>query len=161
VSQGGPGKSFGRALAACLAVAVTFMPPHIVTPAPFSVFFRPGVVQAALGPQARVLILPRGDADASSFWQAMAGFSFAQTGGYLGMPPAAMLRYAAVRDLITNHAAPHLGAEIAALAQATGTQYVLAGPGTPPELLLQMQTLSWPVQQIDDTSVFTVPKNKP
>jgi hypothetical protein len=150
-----------RDVAVCLAVAITLMPPHPVTPAPNSTFFRPAEVQAALGSNARVLILPCASFDASSFWQAQAQFSFSQTTGYLGMPPAAMLAFPGVRDLIINHKAPQLGAEIAVLVQATRTQYVLAGPCTEPVLKEQLQMLSWPARRIDDTLVFTIPTVKP
>jgi hypothetical protein len=150
-------ENFWRKAAVCAAVGVTLMAPHVATPVPFSSFFRPGVVQAALGARARVLILPRETADASSFWQAQAGFGFSQTEGYLGMPPVAALSDAGVRDLILNHAAPRLGAEIAVLAARTGTQYVLAGPGTAAAVLAQVRSLGWKVRQVDDTLVFTVP----
>jgi hypothetical protein len=53
-------------------------------------FFQPGRVQAVLGPNARILVLPFGINGPSPFWQQQSQFGFLQTGGYLGFPPRRM-----------------------------------------------------------------------
>lgn len=146
----------GRVLAVVLGLALTLPPPHPISAAPFSSFFASG--RAIPGP---VLILPRADADTSGFWQAQNGFGFAQSGGYLGLPPTQALHYPAVGELFSYQTPPSLGADIAAYASATGTRYVLAGAGTAPGALRAVQALPWPRRQVADTLVFTVPQAAP
>jgi len=143
-------------LAAC-AWALTMGPPHPATPVPNDEFFQPGRVQAVLGAQARVLILPSPTGDLSSFWQAENHFGFIQSQGYLGMPPRVALGFPAVRDMIVNKTNKNLGAEIASFCWATKTQYVLAGPGAAAPVVGQVASLGWPSRQVGDVQIFTVP----
>ncbi len=152
--------ALGSRMRACIALfawALTVAPPHPVTPAPYSTFFRPHRVEAILGPAARILILPSDDQDRSSFWQAENQFGFTQVQGYLGMPPVQALAYTAVRDMIENPNSPELGPEIAAFCQDTGARYVIAGPGTRPAWIAQMRALSWKTRTVDDVLIFDVP----
>ncbi len=156
-----------RALLVGLAWLVTLAPPHPVTPAPVSAFFQPGHVQATLGPQARVLILPRlspnmpGLLQVSSFLQAKNEFGFTQTTGYLGMPPQSALRFAAIRALAFGLPDPHFAADMAVLCAATHTQFVLALPDTPPALLAQLNQLPWPRRHVEDVLVYHVSSAAP
>jgi hypothetical protein len=147
-----------RAVAVGLAWLVTLAPPHPVMRAPFLDFFRPGRMQTVLGLQPHVLILPAAAIDETSFWQAQNHFGFIQSTGYLGMPPRVTLHYAAVVDLMFNLNPPSLASDIAIFCHATGTNFVLAGPGVRPELERAMVELSWPSRRVDGVQIFTVPK---
>jgi hypothetical protein len=152
---GGPLK-FRLALAG-LACAALLPRPHPWMNIPHSRFFQPGEVQAALGANARILILPFAINGPSSFWQEEAGFSFAQTGGYLGFPPAGMQEFPAVGELFGNQPRPGFQADFQEFCSRTGTQFVAAGPGTPGNLLAVLGRLAWPQSQVDDVTIFTVP----
>jgi hypothetical protein len=141
-------------LAACLALLPM---PHATQAAPWSDFFRPGRVQAVLGPQARLLILPFAINGPSSFWQAENGFGFRQTGGYLGFTPAAMQRFPAAGALYGNLTPPGFAADFADFCQATGTDDVVAGPGTPARMLDVLRGLGWAHRRVDDVEIFAVP----
>lgn len=161
------GKSRWRAFLVGFAWLVTLAPLHPVTPAPISSFFQPGHVQAALGPNARVLILPAANKNSPGLWQvsgflqAENKFGFVQTTGYLGIPPKSMQRYAAIRELAFGLPAPHFAADVAILSAATHTQFILAGPDTPPALVEQLNTLPWPHRRVDDTLVYSVQNTAP
>jgi hypothetical protein len=153
----GGGQRAGRkvlALLACLAVLPGF---RHWAPVPAAVFFAPGRLQAALGPRPRLLILPFAINGPSSFWQAANDFGFSQTGGYLGPPPAAMIDDPAVVQLFDNTPGPGLGNALRRWCQASRTQYVVAGPGTPAALFAVLGSLRWPERRVDDVTVFTVP----
>ncbi len=146
-----------RVLLGALACASLLPVPHPVAHSPDSPFFRPGRVQDVLGAAPRVMILPFGITGLSSYWQAENGFGFTQVGGYLGYPPREMQKYPAVLQLFFNSLTPGFTPEFAAFAQDTGTQYVIAGPGTPAGEWATLHALDWPAQKIDDVTVFTVP----
>jgi hypothetical protein len=141
-------------LAACLALLPM---PHAIQAAPWSDFFRPGREEAVLGPRARLLILPFAINGPSSFWQAENGFGFRQTGGYLGFTPAAMQIYPATAALYGDFMPPGFAADFADFCQATGTDDVIAGPGTPARMLDMLRALGWPDRRVDDVDIFPVP----
>ncbi|HUW80191.1 MAG TPA: hypothetical protein VMV54_04750 [Acidocella sp.] len=145
-------------LIAATFVCVSLMPvAHPVSKAPVSAFFEPGRVQAVLGQNPRLLILPFGIAGPSSYWQAENGFGFSQVGGYLGFPPVEMQAYPAVPQLFSNTFLPGFTADFVKFCRQTGVQYVIAGPGTVPGEWATLQALDWRAQKIDDVTVFTVP----
>jgi Bacterial membrane protein YfhO len=151
-----PGRPCMRA---AICICVFLLPAkHAAPPAPFSSFFRPGRVQQVLGPQPNLLILPFSLNGPSSIWQAESGFSFTQTGGYLGLPPAQARAYPVVITLLDDPTGQGLSAAgFAAYVHDAGTQYVIAGPGTAPAELAAVSSLGWPARQVDDVTVFTVP----
>ncbi len=130
---------------------------HPVSPAPVSAFFQPQRVTAILGQNPRLLVLPFGDAGPSSYWQAESQFDYTQAGGYLGYPPASMLKYPAVLQLFSNIFLPGFSAEFVDFCRQTGAQYVIAGPGTTDDLRDIMNALPWPRRQLDDVTIYTVP----
>ncbi len=147
----------GRLLLA-LVVCVSFLPVgHPVSDSPESAFFKPGRLQAALGAAPRLLILPFGIAGPSSYWQAENGFGFSQVGGYLGYPPRGMQKYPAVLQLFSNTLLPGFNAQFVQFCHATGTQYVIAGPGTVPAEWAALRALDWRAERIDDVTVYVVP----
>jgi hypothetical protein len=147
----------GRYALAILACLALLSQPHPWFAVPQARFFQPGNVQAKLGPNPRLLLLPFSINGPSSAWQQESGFSFSQTGGYLGFPPAAMQRYPAVLDLFGNVWGGDFPADFTAFCDGTATQFVVAGPGTPAGLLAVLMRLNWPHRQVDDVTIFTVP----
>jgi hypothetical protein len=139
---------------ACLALLPAL---HPWTKIPDSKFFAPGEVQAQLGPNPRLLILPFAVRGPSAYWQVENNFGFTQVGGYLGFPSPAMLRFSAVYELEGAMEVPNFPASFTSLCEQTGTQYVVAGPGTPPAMLATLAGLHWPSRQADDVKIFTVP----
>jgi hypothetical protein len=147
-----------RRLLAAGCICLSLLPlPHPAPALPSSVFFRPGRVEQVLGPDPRLLILPFGFAGPSSFWQAESDFSFTQVGGYLGYPPGWAQRDPAVMLLFASKPDANLAADLARLCALRGAQYVVAGPGTPPEDLTALASLGWSAQKIDDVMIYTVP----
>jgi hypothetical protein len=147
-------RRLGVALAACLALAPAL---HETQTAPDSAFFRPGRVQAVLGPEPRLLVLPFGGKGPSSYWQAESGFAFTQVGGYLGFPPQEMLAYPAVWELYAPHDVPGILDHLEKFCRATGVNYIVAAPGTQPWLRAALEGLPWPRRQADDVTIYTVP----
>jgi hypothetical protein len=146
-----------RIIAGALA-CISLMPVwHPVSPSPSLTFFRPGHVQAALGPHPRLLLLPFGISGNSSYWQAESAFTFSQVGGYLGYPPLSFQAYPAVTELFNNKFPPRAAVDLAKFCHQTGVQYVVVTPGTSPAGWATIQALDWHAQKIDDVTVFTVP----
>jgi hypothetical protein len=52
---------------------------------------------------------------------------------------------------------PGFPAQFKQFCEATRTQYIIAGPGTPPALLAVIENLAWPERKIDDVLTFQVP----
>jgi hypothetical protein len=140
---------------ACLSLVPVL---HPASPSPALEFFRPGRVEAVLGPSPRLLILPFGIAGQSSYWQAENGFGFTQVGGYLGFPPKAQQAYPAVMQMFLNTFFDHFPANLAAYCQSSGAQYVIATPGTVAGEWAALRSLGWPAQKVDDVTIFTVPR---
>ncbi len=139
---------------ACLALLPAFHPWMKV---PESKFFAPEEVQAQLGPNPRLLLLPFGISGPSSYWQAENNFGFTQTGGYLGFPPKAMQHFKAIWQMLGSEWGADFPANFVKFCEQTNTQYVVAGPGTPAAMLTVLARLHWPSRQVDDVTIFTVP----
>jgi len=152
---------FSRALlavVACLAIMPGAPGRQAV---PNTVFFAPGRVQAVLGPDPQLLVLPFAIRGASTYWQVENGFGFTMTGGYLGFPPAAAQHFPAVWELIGGRPEDFVPLDFFLFLRATGAQYVVAGPGTPGALMDRLERLGWPERHVDDVTVFSVPAGKP
>jgi hypothetical protein len=157
VAEATAGKKRNLRLGACLvAVLCLFPASRPVQPIPFSPFFAPGRVQAILGDHARILILPFGFSSPAAFWQAENHFGFAQAGGYLGYPPVELQGNTSVMRLFFGLDSPDLPAAFAAYCRDTGTQYVVAAPGSAPALSAAMTAIGWKMRQAGDMKVFTV-----
>ncbi len=146
-----------RLLAVLLACLSWLPAAHPVCASPALAFFQPGRLQAALGPDPRVLILPFSISGASSYWQAENGFGFTQAGGYLGYPPVSMQQYPAVMELFKTTLRPDFGAAFTDFCHRTGVQYVIMTPATSLGLRSALAVLDWPARKIDDVTVLTVP----
>ncbi|MDR3520193.1 MAG: hypothetical protein P4L54_01110 [Acidocella sp.] len=141
-------------LLACVALLPSY---HGWMNIPDAKFFAPGRVTSVLGPETQILIIPSGINGPSSYWQAESDFSFHQTGGYLGFAPAPMQPYQAVQDFyLLGMNTDHLNA-LKLYCWKTRTQYIVIGPGTPPEVSVGLAGLDWPMRKIDDVTIITVP----
>jgi hypothetical protein len=147
-----------RVFAGCLACIALLPHFHAKQDIPESAFFKPGRVASVLGDHARILILPFALNGPSSFWQVESRFGFTQTGGYLGFPPAAMLAYPAVGSLFVQDYGPDFVKDLKLFCIGTKTQYLIAGPGTAPDLRSRLAQLPWPHRQVDDVVIYTVPE---
>ncbi len=149
--------SVGRYVAVAV-VSIALLPAlHAPQPAPDEAFFRPGRVQAVLGPQPRLLILPFAINGAGSYWQAENKFGFTQVGGYLGFPPGWARAQPAVDELFGERFSPQFARHLAAFCQSSGAQYVVTAQGTPAPEWAALASLHWRAQKIDDVTIFTVP----
>ena len=147
-----------RRLLLGLAACVFLLPNwHPWRPVPESQFFAAGRTQAALGANARVLLLPFSINGASSYWQAENHFGFVQTGGYLGFPPRSMQDFKAEPELWSNDRTPHFLDDFSGFCAATHTQYVVLGPGTPAALQKAIAALHWTGRVVDDVTIYAVP----
>ena len=124
---------------------------------PVSAFFRPGRVEAVLGAQARLMVLPFAINGPSSYWQAENRFGFSETGGYLGFIPRPMQRFPAAGRLFADQEGPAFLADVTSFCALTHTQYLVVGPGTPLALQAEITRLHWRGRQIDDVIVYDVP----
>jgi hypothetical protein len=153
VARGGRGR-LALGLLACLALLPRL---HPWSPLPDAAFFRPGRVEAVLGPAPRLLVLPFALHGPSSYWQQESQFGFTQASGFLGFPPAAMQHFAAIGEMFGPHLSAKFPAEFVAYCQQSGAQAVVAGPGTTPDLLAVLDALGWPKRAVDDVVIYTVP----
>jgi hypothetical protein len=158
IAAAAPGRNRNiRLLAAGVACLALLPVPGPHQKLPVAKFFAPGRVAQVLGPAARVMILPFSIHGPSSFWQVESQFSFAQTGGYLGFPPAAAQQYPAVQEMFGGDPAAVQPADLENFVTATNTQYILAGPGTSAGMFAILAQLHWKMQQTDDVTIYTVP----
>jgi hypothetical protein len=154
-----PGYRAGRLALGLLACIALLPRPHPWQALPEAKFFAPGRVQQVLGPNPRLLLLPFSINGPSSYWQMQNQFGFTQVGGYLGFPPKPAQGYKAVMELFGDKMGLTIKPEdFAAYARGAGAQYVVAGPGEDPAVLAVIATLGWPVRQVDDVTIFTVPQ---
>jgi hypothetical protein len=147
----------GRMGLVALGLAWVFLlpVPRTAQALPVAKFFADGGVRV-LGPGARIMILPFSIQGPSSFWQVESGFEFAQTGGYLGFPPAAAQRFLAVQELFSGDAAAVKPADLEGFLAATRTQYIVAGPGTTSAMYALLARMHWKMRQADDVAIYTV-----
>jgi len=150
-----PGRNM-RLMGVILAAIFLLPVPRTTQTLPVAKFFAAGRVQQVLGPGARIMILPFSIQGPSSFWQVESGFAFAQTGGYLGFPPAAAQKYPAVQELFSGDTAATRLTDLRDFIAATNTQYIVAGPGTSAGMYGILAQLHWKMQQTDDVTIFTV-----
>lgn len=154
-----PGRRTARLALGALACIALLPQPHPWQPLPDAKFFAPGRVEQVLGPNPRLLLLPFSINGPSSYWQMENQFGFTQVGGYLGFPPKPAQGYKATMELFGGRMGLHLNAaDFAAYARSNGAQYVVAGPGEEPGELAVIARLGWPARQVDDVTIFTVPR---
>ncbi len=140
-----------------LAAIMLWPAPRPVQKIPYSTFFQPGRVKQVLGQNPRIAILPFGFYSPSMFWQAESGFAFAQTGGYLGFPPARVQDDGVLMRIFFGIDDPAKVQGFTAYCHRTATNFVIAGPGAPADMVSGLRALGWPARQVDDVTILTVP----
>jgi hypothetical protein len=123
---------------------------------PTLAFFRPANVEAVLGRNANVIVLPFGWTGPGMTWQWQSGMRFTQSGGYVGFTPVSF-DVPLVRALFANRPTPDFANALAAFAATHHVTFVLAGPGTAPALRDALDALGWPARTIDAVRVIRVP----
>jgi hypothetical protein len=149
--------SLPRRLLVLLACAAWWPARPAWTPIPHTVFFQPGRIAETLGPGRKLLILPFATVGPAMLWQVQSGFAFRQTGGYLGYPPSGMQTFPAVAALYGGAQPAGFIADLAQFCVATGTDDIVAGPGTPAALSAALTQLHWPSRTVDDVMIYQVP----
>ena len=145
-------------LAFGLVCCVTLLPgSHPWRPIPHSAFFAPGRVEALLGANPRILILPFAINGPSGLLANGKRLRLYPNGRLPGLSPAPMQGYKAVGQMFGNDVQPDFVPEFVRFCQATRTQYVVVGPGANPVMVKAIATLDWPVRKTDDVTIFTVP----
>jgi len=126
--------------------------------APYLRGFEPGQVASALGTNPRLLILPFGASGASMFWQAEDKFGFNQPAGYLGYPPARMQADIPEMELFFGLPVADPVGVLVTYSESTNTDAIVVTPDTPPDILKGLNALGWHHEDIDDVTVYKVPK---
>jgi hypothetical protein len=67
-----------------------------------------------------------------------------------------MQGYAAVNQLFGDLRRAGFMRDFQVFCAATGTKFVVAGPGTSGPLMATLKALAWPSRQVDDVTIFTV-----
>jgi hypothetical protein len=147
-------------LLAILACAVILPILHPVQPVPEPKLFEPGKLQAAIGPDKRVLFLPFSLRGNSTYWQAQSHFGFVQTGGYLGYPPGDNGSIPAVAQLISGRYRATLPVDLEQYCLSTGTQFVIAGKNLDLPVSSALARLGWERRQFGDMYVYAVTGNR-
>jgi hypothetical protein len=145
-----------RMLFGMLACSMIMPILHPVQPVPEQKLFEPGNLQAAIGPDKRVLILPFASQGHSTYWQAENHFGFIQTGGYLGYPPRDNLHTLAVYELLLRRYGPTFAADLQQYCLSTGTQFVIADKKLNPRVEVALAQLGWPRQEFGDFYIYSV-----
>jgi hypothetical protein len=144
------------AILACATIMPIF---HPVQPVPAQNLFEPKNLQAAIGLDKRVLILPFSIVGNSTYWQEQSHFGFVQTGGYLGYPPRNNASIPAVAQLFTRHYRATLPADLKQYCLSTGTQFVIADEKLDPPLEAALAQSGWKRRQYGDLYVYAVTSN--
>jgi hypothetical protein len=148
---------YGVRLIIGILVCISLLPgPLPREPIPNAAFFAPGRLQQILGPHPRLLIFPFGISGPSAYWQTENNFGFSQTGGYLGYPGASIQPDIPQMELFFGEDVSNFANFFPAFCARTGTQYVIAGPGTASHIMAQLNALHWPARAVDDVTIFTV-----
>jgi hypothetical protein len=141
------------AIFACVVIVPIL---HPVEPIPEQTLFEPRNLQAAIGLDKRVLILPfsiRGD---STYWQEQSHFGFIQTGGYLGLPPRDNDDIPAVIQLITGVYRATFPEDLQQYCWNTGTQFVIADKKLDPPVEAALAQSGWPRRPYGDLYIYSV-----
>lgn len=142
------------------AVLFLWPSPRPMQPVPDLPLFTPQRVAQQFGPGKKLLVLPFGFNGPATYWQVESHFSFALTGGYLGFPPVQLQSVEPMIRLYLGLDSPNLLESFVAYCHDTGTDFVIAAPGIQAPLIEGLQSLGWPRKQVDDVTIFTVPKQK-
>jgi hypothetical protein len=124
---------------------------------PLLPFFEPAQVEATLGRNANVLILPFSLNGPGMIWQWQSGMRFTQSGGYASMVPLSFSQQPMVQGLLTGVPMAGFTAAFTIFCAEHSVAAVLIGPGTPPGLVLAVAALGWENEVVGGVHVFRVP----
>jgi hypothetical protein len=132
------------------------------TPLPLVPFFEPNNIDASLGHNANVIVLPYGDCCGrpSLIWQWQSGMRFTQSGGNLCYPPKSESAYPAVSALEKGPAGPGFENDISAFCMSHHVSAILVGPGTPTPVVAAIEGLHWPQTMDHGITVVRVPDSR-
>ena len=154
-------RRFYVARAAAGGLACLFLVPNRAavawSNAPALPFFAPTQVVAALGANRTILILPYGVTGPGMYWQVQAAFGFRQAGGYLSFVPSAFERLAIVLAFFRGQADTNFASDLSAFCATHDVSAIIAGPGTPANLLAALTDLGWKTQQTGGVMLVQVP----
>ena len=149
-----------RLMFATLACATIMPIMHPVKLVPEQNLFAPQNLQAAIGSDRRVLILPFSLRGNSTYWQVQSHFGFIQTGGYLGYPPPKSASIPAVAQLFMGHYQATLAVDLEQYCLTTGTQFVIADKTLDPPVQAALDQTGWKRRQFGDLYVYSVTDNR-
>jgi hypothetical protein len=124
------------------------------TPFPSDPFFEPHNVEASLGQNANVLVLPYGPSGPGMIWQCQAGMRFTQSGGNLGLTQSLEENWPILDALNRGTAGCSFENDISAFCLTHRVSAILVGPGTPAPVAAAVEALHWP--KINDHGVRVV-----
>jgi len=125
-------------------------------------FFEPNNIDASLGHNANVIVLPYGNCCGrpSLIWQWQSGMRFTQSGGNLCYPPKSESAYPAVSALETGPAGPGFENDISAFCITHHVSAILVGPGTPTPVAAAIEGLHWQETRDHGITVVRVPDSR-
>jgi hypothetical protein len=126
-------------------------------PLPLLPFFSLANVEAVLGRNANVLVLPYTDGP-GMLWQWESGMRFTQSGGDTSLVPLSFSRWPVVQTLSNGQPNQSFATDFSAFCTAKKVAFVLVGPGTTPALVMALENLHWPHEQQGGILVLRVPQ---
>jgi ABC-type proline/glycine betaine transport system permease subunit len=126
-------------------------------PLPLLPFFSPVNVEAVLGRNANVLVLPYMDGP-GMLWQWESGMRFTQSGGGTSLVPLSFSLWPVVQTLSNGQPNQSFATDFLAFCNAKKVAFVLVGPGTTPALVMALENLRWPQEQQGGVLVLRVPQ---
>jgi hypothetical protein len=129
------------------------------TPLPLVPFFEPNNVEASLGQNANVIVLPFGNCCGrpSLIWQWQSGMHFTQSGGNLCYPPESESAWPAVHALETGLTGPGFANDLTGFCITHHVSAILVGPGTATPLAAAIEDLHWQETKDHGITVVRVP----
>lgn len=107
-------------------------------------FFTPSHLRQALGPLPNVLLLPDPVTGPGLAWQLQADMSFTQATGYIGFRLRPEWKWARLDQLAWGQVMPDFATFFPAFCAAHKVDYILIGPGAPPQVVSAIEGLGWP-----------------
>lgn len=152
-------RRFTLGLVACLFLLPNTGRVRHWTPLSFHPFFEPQNVDASLGRNANVILLPFGFTGPGMVWQLQSGMRFTQSGGYVSFTPQSELGWwQVILNLYFGSPGPDFENDISAFCMAHQVSAVIAGPGTDQRLITALDALHWPTTNDHGVRLVRVPE---
>jgi hypothetical protein len=130
------------------------------TTLPLVPFFEPKNLEASLGHNANVIVLPYGNCCGrpSLIWQWQSGMRFTQSGGNLCYPPESEAAWPVVHALDAGLAGAGFADDLTSFCFTHHVSAILVGPGTPTPLAAAIEDLHWQETKDHGITVVRVPQ---